>query len=257
MMNKLVFIIPILLVIIGGFFFFNSRQSIPSPVVDSNTSEQSDTETFSTPKKAAHYESNTPEHGATLAGVPVNVVINFNFDLANGSEISIIKEGNPSAGSGLRDYGAEKTVIDEGKLAMRRKMNPISPDGLYTVNYKACWADGSCHDGNFQFKIDKSKAGEFKDLRNQAQVTIDLKNFQFNPPKVRISKGAKVTWTNQDSVIHTVNTDSHPAHTYYLNQNSRDLNKGDKYEVVFDVPGIYPYHCTPHATTMKGSILVE
>ena len=47
-----------------------------------------------TPKKSAHYESNAPEHALTLAGAPVNVVINFNFDLAKPSEIKI----------GIRNY---------------------------------------------------------------------------------------------------------------------------------------------------------
>lgn len=252
-MNKRVILSIVAVILVGGIVFFVSqRKEIQVPVsqaLPTATPQKEDGMSFTTSKKAAHYESNTPEHGMTLAGVPVNVVINFNFDLAKGSEIKIEMKG--------KDYETGETIIDEAKLAMRKKMDPTSPDGLYTVNYKACWADGSCHDGNFQFKIDKSKTGEFKDFRNQNQVTIDLKNFQFNPPKVRISRGAKVTWTNQDSVIHTVNTDSHPAHTYYLNQNSRDLNKDDKYEVVFNTPGIYPYHCTPHADTMKGQILVD
>lgn len=243
-MNKLViFSIAAIIVISGIVFFASQKKDVPVPP------QKDKTLTFDNPKKAAHYESNTPEHGAILAGVPINVVINFNFDLAKGSEIKIEM--------GRKDYGIGETVIDEGRLTMRKKMDSASPNGLYTVSYKACWADGSCHDGNFQFKIDKSKVGEFQDLRNQNQITINLKDFQFAQPKVRISKGTKVTWINQDSVVHTVNTDSHPAHTYYLKQNSRDLNQGDKYEVVFDSPGIYLYHCTPHADSMKGEILVE
>lgn len=257
-MNKtLIAIALVLIVSAGGFFIYSKTSKEPSSNVETQsppgtTSEAApnvESDFFANPKKSAHYESNTPEHSAILAGVPINVVINFNFDLTKGSEVSIIKDE--------KEYGVEKTVIDEEKLAMRRKMDPASPDGLYTVNYKACWADGSCHDGSFQFKIDRSKAGEFKDLRNQNQVTIDLKNFQFNPSKVRVSKGTKITWINQDSVVHTVNTDSHPAHTYYLKQNSRDLNQGDKYEIMFDSAGIYLYHCTPHADTMKGQILVD
>lgn len=73
---------------------------------------------FQNPKKSAHYESNTPSHGTVLAGVPINVAISFNFDLAGNSSISIMKDG--------KEYGVGDTQIDENKLAMRRKMNPAS-----------------------------------------------------------------------------------------------------------------------------------
>ena len=243
----------IVVIVVGSVVFFASQSKETSPLVSQTVStsepQKEDDSTFVAPKKSAHYESNTPEHGSTLAGVPVNVVINFNFDLANGSEISITKDG--------KEYGVEKTVIDEGGLAMRRKMDSASADGLYTVNYKACWADGSCHDGSFQFAVDKKLTQEFVDETNKKEVIIDLKNIALNPKSVKISKGTKVTWVNQDSVEHTVNTDSHPAHTYYLAQNSRTLKKGDKYSVSFTEAGIYPYHCTPHVSSMKGAVLVE
>jgi len=253
-MNNKVVIFPIVAVIVvGGIIFFASqKKESPAPVsqtLPTSEPQKEDGSIFAVPKKSAHYESNTPKHGSTLAGVPVNVVIDFNFDLASGSTIQIMNN--------QKDYGVEGTIIDEGKLAMRRKMDTASPDGLYTVNYKACWADGSCHDGSFQFVIDKKLAQEFVDMTGKKEVTIDLKDITFNPKSVKISKGTKVAWVNQDSVEHTVNTDSHPAHTYYLTQNSRTLKKGDKYSVTFTEAGIYPYHCTPHADSMKGAVLVE
>lgn len=236
----------------GAFLIFKNQSSSPSSPqsqIQPQTQQQSTSkDEFSNPKKSAHYESNTPEHGAILAGVPINVVIDFNFDLAKGSDIQITKDG--------KDYGLGDTVIDNNRLAMRRKMDPNSPEGLYTASYRACWADGSCHDGSFQFKIDKSKSSEFEDRLNKQEATINLQNFAFSPAKVKVSKGTKVTWINQDNVVHTVNTDVHPAHTYFLNQNSRDLSKGGTYSVTFTDAGIYPYHCTPHADTMSGQILV-
>ena len=252
-MNKLIIFSIVAVIVIGGIIFFTSqRKEVPAPVSQTAPKTELQKEnslTFAVPKKSAHYESNTPEHGTTLAGVPVNVVINFNFDLAKGSTIGILNN--------QKDYGVGETIIDDKKLAMRRKTDTVLPEGLYTVNYKACWADGSCHDGNFQFAIDKKLTSEFVDMTDKKEVVIDLKDFAFNPKSVKISKGTKVTWVNQDSVEHTVNTDSHPAHTYYLSQNSRTLKKGDKYSVTFEEAGIYPYHCTPHADSMKGEILVD
>lgn len=261
-MNKIVGIaVAVVLLLLASVFVLSSRQN----PAQKSTTQETETVTpqasgenntgFANPKKAAHFESNTPEHGDTLAGVPINVVINFNFDLVKPSSI-IISPWNKGREIFI-DKGVGETIIDSNKLSMRRKMNSDSLDDLYTVNYKACWADGSCHDGNFQFVIDRKLAQEFVDMTGKKEVTIDLKDIAFNPKNIKISKGTKVTWVNQDSAEHTVNTDSHPAHTYYLSQNSRTLKKGDSYSVSFTEAGIYPYHCTPHAASMKGSVLVE
>lgn len=220
-----------------------------SPTTPKTTSEKTDAQPFDNPKKSAHYESNTPSHGSVLAEAPINTVINFNFDLAKNSSISITKDG--------KEYGMGEIAIDVNKLSMRRNVDPNAPDGVYTVSYKACWPDGSCHDGTFQFAIDRKAADTYTDFRGKKEVAVDLANITFVPQNIRISKGTKVIWTNSDSVEHYINTDSHPAHTYYSAQNSKALKKGDSYLVTFDKAGIYPYHCSAHAGSMAGSILVE
>lgn len=204
---------------------------------------------FSLPKKSAHWEGNIPEHGSTIPAPPVNIVIDANFDLAPPSSISITKDG--------KEYGTGDTLIDSNKLAMRRLIDGAAPDGVYTVNYKACWPDTSCHDGNFQFAIDRPKSSGYQDLRNKAEITISLSEIKFNPAKIRISKGTKVIWKNDDSVVHYVNSDLHPSHTYLAEQNSKALNKGDTYEFTFNTRGFYPYHCSAHADMMKAEIIVE
>ncbi len=255
-MNKLVIFSIAVVIVVGGIVSFalqRKEAQVPvSQTAPTSEPQKEDGSTFAVPKKSAHYESNTPEHGIILAGIPINVVINFNFDLGSGSSIQIIKQG-----VGGLDYGLGETIIDANKLSMRRKMDSESPDQIYTVHYKACWVDGSCHDGSFQFKIDRKHASKFVDMRNKTEVTVDLKNTAFSTPRLRVSKGSKVTWINQDNVEHTINTDSHPAHTYYLKQNSKFLKNKETYSVTFDTPGIYLYHCTPHADVMKGEILVD
>lgn len=220
-------------------------QTSPSPTQVSTTGNNY---VFETPKKSAHYESNTPEHGAVLAGVPINVVIDFNFDLAKPSSILIT--------SASQEYGDGETIIDSGKLAMRRNIKGDAPDGLYTVTYNACWPDGSCHDGKFQFRIER-KTSEHIDLTKMGEEIVNITQLGFSPQKIRVSAGTKVTWVNNDDTVHYINTDSHPAHTYFPKQNSQALAKGDSYSVTFEKPGIYPYHCSAHATTMTGEILVQ
>lgn len=215
--------------------------------------EQSDSSltsfTFENQKKSAHFETSTPTHEAVLAGVPINIVIDFNFDLGGGSEISIKKDG--------KEYGTGDTTIDKSKLALRRDMESGAPDGLYSVTYKACWPDKSCHDGAFQFAIDRASADLFDDFTDQKVVEVKIEGSDFTTRDMKISKGTKVTWVNEDPVEHYINTDSHPAHTYFLEQNSRALGKGDSYSVTFSEVGIYPYHCSAHADSMIGNILVQ
>lgn len=244
--------IIVILAVAGVLVWSFKAKKQPSEITgggQTQTSQTSGQFTFTNPKKSAHYESNTPTHGAVLASVPTNVVIDFNFDLAPPSEIKIKKEG--------QHYGVGKTIIDDNKLAMRLNMDPNAPDGLYTVNYNACWPDGSCHNGNFQFAIDRTKSGEFEDLTGQSEATIKLSQIMFEPQNIKISKGTKVIWVNNDSVEHYINTDPHPSHTYFPDQNSKALKNGEIFSLTFETSGIYPYHCSAHAQTMTGSILVE
>jgi plastocyanin len=257
-MSKL-FKIILFMVFIAGcvfaawyWFVRDDSTSTSSQPQTSSTPPKSNTDTqytFGTPKKSAHYESNTPAHGSTLAGVPINVVIDFNFDLAKPSSISIKSEG--------KEYANGETIIDQNKLSMRRDIDSQAPDGLYTVTYNACWPDGSCHDGSFQFAVDRARAANFTDMTGQREVTIRMSEVKFSPANIRITNGAKVTWVNDDSVDHYVNADSHPAHTYLPGMNSRSLAKNASHSFTFDKAGFYPYHCSAHASSMSGAILVE
>ena len=251
-MNKTFIATAVITVLLIGavyFVFFKTNKSRSAPSVSPQETTSTQSPSFGNEKKSAHYESNTPEHGATLAGVPPNVVLNFNFDLAAPSEIKIEKEG--------KDYGIGKALIDENKLTMRRQMDPASPDGVYTVNYNACWPDKSCHDGSFQFAIDRTKSESFEDFTGEKDVTVTLSEIRFKPQNIKIEKGTKVTWINEDNIDHYINTDSHPAHTYFPQQNSRSLGNGDIHSVTFNTAGIYPYHCSAHPQDMAGAILVE
>lgn len=227
----------------------NSSVSVENTNTTPAPNSSSSTFTFQIPKKSAHYESNAPEHGSVLPGVPANVVIDFNFDLVAPSNISIMNDGI--------EYGTGETTIDENLLVLRRGMNPDASDGLYTVNYKACWPDTSCHDGMFQFGIQRSAAEAYIDKTGLSKLSIDMKDIAFAPQYIRVSSGTEITWVNNDSVVHYVNTDSHPAHTFFPEQNSSALDPGEAYSQTFSTPGFYPYHCSAHASTMAGGILVE
>lgn len=233
--KKLTIILLALVIAIGAGVFILLRDD----------GEQSDV----AEKKTPHFESSTPEANAILPAPPPTVTIDFNFDLATGSSIDITKDEE--------DYAIGDTTIDDNKLAMRRSMSQEAPDGTYLVEYKACWPDNSCHDGHFSFTIDSSLLAGYTDMTGQEEVTIHMSQIMFEPMNIRISRDTKVTWINDDDTVHFVNTDSHPAHTHEPDFNSRSLNEGDTYSYTFENPGAYPYHCSAHAATMVGTIVVE
>ena len=121
--------------------------AVSSPTTSSSIS-QSPTPTkfiFSDPKKSAHYVTNQPTHGSILATVPSEVSILFNFTLSPSSTITIQKDG--------QEYGVGLTTVSSDKLRLTKILDSAAPNGLYTVNYSACWPDGSCHTGSFQFAL--------------------------------------------------------------------------------------------------------
>lgn len=253
-MKKLIWII-IGLMVAGSLYFLWDARTHP-PAQENKTQTQTPTQSgtdgefrFSNPKKGAHFESSTPAHGSVLAAVPVEVVIDFNFDLASNSTITIEKDG--------RDYGVGETSVDDNKLALRRKMALDAPSGVYTVKYLGCWPDQTCHDGQFQFAIDRDRLESFEDRRGEDEVTVQLSQLKFKPMNLRLSLGTKVTWVNDDDVDHYVNTDSHPAHTQVLAFNSKALTKGESFSYTFNREGAYPYHCSAHADDMTGTVVVE
>lgn len=100
---------------------------------------------FAQPKKSAHYVSNIPGHGAILDSAPTQVSLIFNFDLSTASTISVMKNG--------QEVSTGAAAISADKLTLSKALIVNAGSGLYTVNYNACWPDGSCHDGQFQFGV--------------------------------------------------------------------------------------------------------
>lgn len=81
-------------------------------------------------------------------------------------------------------------------------------------------------------------------------ITVSIKNFSFNPRALTIKAGAKVTWVNDDSVPHTVTSDSG------VMLNSKTLSPGESFSATFTNPGSANYHCNIHPA-MKGSLVIE
>lgn len=79
--------------------------------------------------------------------------------------------------------------------------------------------------------------------------SVNIANFTFNPSNINVSSGTTITWTNGDGPSHTTTSDEE-------GWDSSVLASGDSFEVIFDVPGVFAYHCSIHQS-MTGTVTVE
>ncbi|MBA4383952.1 MAG: hypothetical protein C0410_04395 [Anaerolinea sp.] len=78
---------------------------------------------------------------------------------------------------------------------------------------------------------------------------VEIEDFTYAPVTITIKVGTTVTWTNKDSVRHTVTSDTGLF-------DSGLLGKGESFNFTFTEVGTFAYHCTPHPN-MKAIIIVE
>jgi plastocyanin len=78
----------------------------------------------------------------------------------------------------------------------------------------------------------------------------------FSPARVTVVIGINnsVTWTNKDTVGHTVVSSTVPAGAQSFS--SDIINPGGTFTVTLTVPGTYDYFCSIHPAWMRASIVV-
>jgi plastocyanin len=79
-------------------------------------------------------------------------------------------------------------------------------------------------------------------------ASVSIKNMAFNPGSVSVTTGATITWSNNDTTIHTVTADDGSF-------NSGNIAMGATYTRVFSTAGTFSYHCTIHPE-MTGKVVV-
>lgn len=84
--------------------------------------------------------------------------------------------------------------------------------------------------------------------QNAGQTAVTIQGMAFDKNNLTVSVGTTVTWTNQDSVPHTVTSDNGLF-------DSGNFTKGQSYSFTFTKEGTYTYHCTVHPS-MTGTVTV-
>ncbi|MHB8841668.1 MAG: cupredoxin domain-containing protein [Candidatus Aquicultor sp.] len=80
------------------------------------------------------------------------------------------------------------------------------------------------------------------------EATIEIRDYAFQPSEINVKPGEEVTWTNNDSVPHTVTADDGSF-------DSGQVDPGGSYSHTFKDKGTFKYHCDYHGR-MHGEITV-
>jgi plastocyanin len=77
----------------------------------------------------------------------------------------------------------------------------------------------------------------------------------FVPDTLPVSKGATVTWTNQDTTLHTVTSGTPEGGNSGTEFDSSYIAAGKTFQHTFNTAGTFDYYCTLHPF-MKGKVAV-
>jgi plastocyanin len=84
-----------------------------------------------------------------------------------------------------------------------------------------------------------------------AATSVTISGSAFSSNCIKVAAGATVTFTNSDSIIHTVTADGVPA-AY----DSGNLSPGQVFQHVYPAVGTSTYHCKVHIG-MTGTVFVQ
>jgi plastocyanin len=79
--------------------------------------------------------------------------------------------------------------------------------------------------------------------------SVEIQNMMFSPKTLTIKKGNSVTWTNSDTISHTVTSDTGAFE-------SGTMTNGKTFSFTFNEAGTFTYHCNFHPN-MTGTIVVQ
>ncbi len=114
---------------------------------------------------------------------------------------------------------------------------------VLAMSGKSKTADSAANNTSKSSASDTSKA--------VATDTIAIKDYLYSPAVASVKVGTKVTWTNKDSVHHSVTADTKSS-------NAPDgglFGLDETFSYTFQTAGTYTYHCIAHPE-MHGSVVV-
>lgn len=99
------------------------------------------------------------------------------------------------------------------------------------------------------FLMMKKSGGPSTTTQPLSSNSVTIQNMSFSPQDINVKVGDKVTWTNQDSITHTVTSDTNVF-------DSGNVANGGTFSFTFTNVGTFSYHCNIH-TSMTGQVTVS
>lgn len=174
-----------------------------------------------------------PVTGATMPDTNESIFAKDTLIRIGFEQMKIIADPRPDALQVQR--GANNTRAEAHRAGASVFNAPTPPDPA-PINQQAC--------GQGRPPLEQPPPGE-----------IYIQNFLYNPANYQAKVGDRVTWTNKDSVPHTVTTDPQVPSTYPVQVDSGLMNQNATFSHTFTQPGVFNYYCTIHPY-MKGSVTV-
>jgi len=84
------------------------------------------------------------------------------------------------------------------------------------------------------------------------EAEVVMRNTTFQPEEITVPPGTTVTWTNEDSLQHTVTSGTRGNPTDMFDET---VPGGDSFSFTFEEPGTYEYFCSIHPG-MSGVVMV-
>lgn len=121
---------------------------------------------------------------------------------------------------------------------------------VWTVAWTARGGDWDWSPGHMGRMMRWDRAATGAALRtDDAEVAVQIRDFDYAPRTLDIRAGTRVTWTNADAVPHTATDRSRRWDTGVL-------SGAASMAVTFATAGTYPYYCTIHPA-MSGTVVVR
>jgi len=122
-------------------------------------------------------------------------------------------------------------------------IRPATPARSAALALAVLLGAGACGGGD-------TKKNQGTEVTAPGEAPVRIVSFQFTPQTVAVKPGSEVTWTNEDTAIHSIK-DTSPLATPV----SQDLGQGATFSITYEQPGTYSYICGIHQY-MTGTVTV-
>jgi plastocyanin len=209
----------------------------------------------------ADYEMDgTPMAGTEAMGASSAIAVDASVTTVQASLADIVSGGHTivahESAENIQNYIA---CGDIGGMMLGTSDLPVGLGPLNDSGYSGVALLHDNGDGTTTVSLYLTKSGEAGDMDHdmgspvagsgtEGEVAASIVDFAYDPGTIEIEAGTTVTWTNNDTVPHTVSQVGGGFE-------SGKMDPGATFSFTFDSPGTYEYFCQFHPN-MKATVIV-